>query len=125
VRTLGHSISPDGTTVAAIPPDQSVALYRVADGVSTAVRGLVAGEIRIRWSADGKSLYVFRLSDLPARVYRLDLSTGRRELWKEFLLADRTGITFIPRIQLTADGKSYVYSYTRTLSELYLVDGLK
>ena len=31
----------------------------------------------------------------PARVFRLDLATGRRELWKEFMPGDPTGITSI------------------------------
>ena len=42
------------------------------------------GEIPIQWSADGASLFVYRPTALPARVYRVTLATGARELWKEF-----------------------------------------
>jgi hypothetical protein len=35
------------------------------------------------------------------------------------------GIDTIGRINLSNDTNSYVYSYVRTLSDLYLVEGLK
>jgi len=35
------------------------------------------------------------------------------------------GISTIGRLLITPDTKSYVYSYIRTLSDLYLVEGLK
>ena len=35
------------------------------------------------------------------------------------------GITDIGPILITPDAKAYVYEYGRTLSDLYLVDGLK
>ncbi len=39
--------------------------------------------------------------------------------------ADPAGVNSLAPILHTPDGKSYVYSYRRELSELYLVDGLK
>jgi len=39
--------------------------------------------------------------------------------------ADSAGIDTIGRVTLSLDGKAYVYSYVRTLSDLYLVQGLK
>ena len=79
----------------------------------------------IRWTTDGRALYLFRLEDVPAKVYRLDLSTGRKELWKELVPADPAGISIIYTIQMTPDAKSYVYTYLRDLSDLYLVGELK
>lgn len=37
----------------------------------------------------------------------------------------RAGITDMGPILITPDGKSYVYEYGRTLSDLYLVDGIQ
>jgi hypothetical protein len=62
---------------------------------------------------------------MPARVFRLDLGTGRRELWKQIMPADRTGVIDIRGILPTPDGRAYAYSYLRILSELYVVEGLK
>ena len=60
-----------------------------------------------------------------ARAYRYEIATGRRELWKEFSLPDSTGITGIGCSGITPDGKSFVFTYSQTLSDLYLVDGLR
>jgi hypothetical protein len=62
---------------------------------------------------------------VPAQVFRIDLATGKRTLWKSLEPADAAGIDTIGRVLLSADAKSYVYSYVRTLSDLYLVEGLK
>lgn len=62
---------------------------------------------------------------VPAPVSRYELATGRKELWKELAPPDTTGVSWTYRVHVTPDGRSYVYSYMRTLSELYLVEGLR
>ena len=39
--------------------------------------------------------------------------------------SDPAGVIHIGPIVLTPDGKTYVYGYHRTLSDLYLTEGLK
>ena len=78
----------------------------------------------IRFSADGRSLYVTQGS-LPTGIYRIDLQSGHREPWKEIMPSDLTGLLFIQRPRLSADGKSYAYDYLRELTDLFLVEGLK
>jgi hypothetical protein len=58
-------------------------------------------------------------------VVQIELSTGQRKPWKELVPSDSAGIDTIRGVELSADGKSYVYGYVRTLSDLYLVEGLK
>jgi hypothetical protein len=53
------------------------------------------------------------------------LASGKRKLWKELLPADAAGIDTVRGITITLDAKAYVYGYIRTLSDLYLVEGLK
>jgi len=62
---------------------------------------------------------------IPAQVFRVDVATGQRTFWKSVEPADPAGIDTIGRVLVSADGKSYVYGYNRTLSDLYLVQGLK
>jgi hypothetical protein len=50
---------------------------------------------------------------------------GRRELLKEVLPVDLAGVFLRNNIFLTPDGKGYVYSVERVLSDLYVVEGLK
>jgi hypothetical protein len=79
----------------------------------------------VRWTADGNKLCLFRRDDASARVYQLDVRTGRRGLWKQLLPSDPAGIREILSVVIAPDLKSYVYSYNRTLGELYYVEGLK
>jgi hypothetical protein len=76
------------------------------------------------WSADGRSVYVYRRGEMPFHVFRLDLSTGRKEPLNVVAPADTSGAAR-SHILFTPDGKSYVYEVTRPLCELYLVEGLR
>jgi hypothetical protein len=60
-----------------------------------------------------------------AEVDRIDLESGKRQLWKELTAGDRAGYSPRAEIQITPDGKYYAYSYRRVLHDLFLVDGLK
>jgi Tol biopolymer transport system component len=118
-------LSPDGQQVVGIGPDEKAYFYPVAGGEPRAVPGIELGEQPIQWSADAKAIYVYKPGDLPAKVYRLDLSTGHKTLWKELMPSDSAGVSRIGPILLTTDGKSCLYGYHRILSDLYLVEGLK
>jgi hypothetical protein len=52
------------------------------------------------------------------------METGQKKLWKQLMPSDPAGVNLVFPI-LAADGKSYVYSYRRILSDLYLVEGLR
>jgi len=118
-------ISPKGDQVAGVGPDHKVYLFPVAGGEPILVSATQPDEAPTGWSPDGRALYVFRFGQIPASVVQLDLSTGQRRPWKELAPADAAGIDTIRGITISADAKAYVYGYIRTLSDLYLVEGLK
>ncbi len=120
----GFAISPDGRLVAAIGSDRRGMLFRIAGGESRHISGIVDGEFPLRFSEDGRSLYVWK-RELPARVYRVDLATGNRELWKELMPVDPGGVERISNVVVTPDAKSYAYTFSRLLSDLFVVEGLK
>ncbi len=122
----GGAISPDGQRVAVVGTDRKVAIYPIAGGETRPVPGLEPDEVPIQWSADGEDLYVTRYGEAPLPVYRLHLKTGKKELWKELMPADRTGFVRIENVLVARDGSSYAYSMTRvTASDLFLVQGWK
>ncbi|MBV9341398.1 MAG: protein kinase [Acidobacteria bacterium] len=125
ISTIGFALSPDGLVVAAVGPDLTGYLFPVGGGEGHPIPGLAQEEVPIRWDATGHSLYVYRPSELPARVYRLDVSSGKRTLWKELMPRDPAGVEYVGPVLPTPDGRAYVYGYRRLLSDLYLVDGLK
>jgi len=53
------------------------------------------------------------------------LTTGRKTAVEQLMPGDPAGVETIGPILLTPDGKTCVYGYHRTLSDLYLVEGLK
>jgi len=122
--SFGSAISPDGNWVGAWDEGNGFALYPTEGGDPRPVPGLADGDLLVGWSPDGRSVLVSRVDALPVRIYRLDLPTQRRELVREIMPADATGNAAITNVILTPDGKSYVYTYRRSLSNLSLIDGL-
>ena len=125
VNGTAFVISPDSQWVAGIGPDQKGYLYPVAGGEPRLISGLNSGEQPITFSADMNSLYIYQPGELPAQVYRLDLKTGQRTLWKQLMPSDPAGVETIGPILMTPDAKTCVFGYHRMLADLYLVEGLK
>ena len=118
-------ISPDGQWVAGIGPDQKGYLYPVGGGNPVPIPGFNPAEEPITWSDDNSSIYVYQPGELPASVYRLDVHSGKRTLWKQLMPSDPAGVETIGPIIMTPDAKMCVFGYHRMLADLYLVEGLK
>jgi Tol biopolymer transport system component len=123
-RALGP-ISKYGTRFVAGRPDGKAYIFPIAGGEPVPVPGFEPGEAAVGWTADDRFLYVQKRGGPAARIDRLDVATGRRELWKEILPADATGVVRVSSVFLSPDGSFYTYAYSRVLSNLYLVEGLK
>ena len=125
VLAVDDPVSPDGRYVVGMT-DVEGKLYPLAGGDPIPIPGWLPGTFATGWSADGRSVLVrSNFGELPARVERVDVSTGRRTLWKELGPPDLAGGRSIIGISITPDLRYYVYTYTSRLSNLYLVDGLK
>ncbi|HTD52793.1 MAG TPA: protein kinase [Thermoanaerobaculia bacterium] len=125
VSCLFHAVSPDGKSAVATGADRRIAIYPTEPGEPRAVPGMELGDIPLRWTADGASIFVYRPSAPPLRVEKVDVKTGRRTLWKELRPPDPSGVEQVGPIVIAPDEKSYVYSYRRALDELYLATGLR
>jgi dipeptidyl aminopeptidase/acylaminoacyl peptidase len=122
--------TPDGSWVAAgaDPMAAPYELYPIAGGEPQPIRGLKAGDIPLRFTADGRRLFVrHQLNDdhTAARIALLDLATGRRQPWKVLRPADPSGVIGVGFVYLSSDGQAYVYNYARNFSDLFLVKNLK
>jgi eukaryotic-like serine/threonine-protein kinase len=117
-------VSPKGDFVASVGPDGKIYRYPIAGGDPIVVPGMQSDEVPTGWSADGK-LYAYRFGEIPAQVFLVDPATGERKPWKQLVPSDSAGIDTIRGVEITPDGHAYLYGYIRTLSDLYLVEGLK
>jgi Tol biopolymer transport system component len=126
--TNTHPVSPDFKIIVVSRSDGKYWLYPIEPGgpKQHPIPGLRTNEdIVLRWDAGGNELYVAVISGYRQKIYLLNPWTGKKSLWKELDPADPAGIVLTWPPQITADGKSYVYSYIRNQSDLYLVEGLK
>ena len=122
---VGCQVSPDGQLIAATDlKGSAIRLYPLDGGPPRAIPGLLPGE-DFKWTTDPRFAYVYQAMMVPAKIYRLNIVNGQRQLFKEINPSDETGICDMSEILFSADGRAYVYGYIRLLSELYLVNGLK
>ncbi len=119
------AMSPDGTRAALGGTGKPIHIATLANGNARELSGTRPGDRPSRFSADGRSLFVFRRDEVPCKVWRVDLATGRRELFRELLPADPAGVVAVSEVQVLPDARGYAYSYFRLLSELYLAEGLR
>ena len=138
---LPRAITPPGVSLAVKAPvrDDSFVLGRVGPtwrlfpihgGEGQPVPALRPGDMPIQWSHDGQ--YVYTADNVggarpPAvDVFRVELTTGARVLWKALSPSDPVGVESLPAtVVITPDARSYCYSYMRRLGDLFVVDGLQ
>jgi tRNA A-37 threonylcarbamoyl transferase component Bud32/Tol biopolymer transport system component len=128
-------VTPEGTSQAFLSPDGrkllvsasggALVLYPSDGGEAQPVPGAADDDQVIRWSEDGRSILVSRFGEVPARIERLDLATGRREPVRTLGPADLTGVLNVGPFAFSDDGRSYAYACRRMASHLFLVEGAR
>jgi hypothetical protein len=118
-------VSPDGNSILVQEADGKFSIYPVAGGAAKAVPGTVPEDDIVHWSADGRSVLIHRTGEVPARVERLDLSTGKRVLFKELAPPSRAGVLSVMHVAFSDDERWYGYGYHRVLCRLSSVTGVK
>jgi hypothetical protein len=116
--------SPDGKYVAGSMVDHRLALFPVDDGVPRIVPNADPAYIQAQWSADSKGLYVYLPGEIPIKIRRLDVATGKTIPVREIVPADRGGVVSIGPVATNVNATEFVYSYYQTFSVLYVISGL-
>ncbi len=119
------AVTPDGASVAAAINGGPLLIFPVGGGEPRPIAGSLSGDIPVMWSPDGRSLFVVTRMPPGVRVDRLEPASGRRTPWKTLMPADKAGLVDTSFVFLSGDARTYVYSYRRFLSTLFLVDGLR
>jgi serine/threonine protein kinase/Tol biopolymer transport system component len=119
------TISPDGANVAVAGLDGRIVLYPLDNGTPRPVPKLAGGFAPLRWCPGNRSLLVYHLGDMPAKILRVDVETGDQTLWRELAPANRTGLAGIEMIRAGADCQSAAYAAQYNPSELWIATGLR
>ena len=117
-----NAVSPDGAMVVA-RCESALCLYPLAGGEPRPIADSDKMS-PVGWLG-GRVLIARAESPIPARLFRFDLDTGKRTAWHELAPQDPAGVRRINSVSVAADGRSYAYSYTRQVSDLYAVTGLR
>ena len=122
--TAGTTVTPDGKFALVVDTQRQAWLYPTAGGEPQKLELILKVNEDVLNFLDAQNL-LLRTHTVPVDVTRVNIRTGRRELWKQIVPPDAAGVQNIPILKFSADGKSYVYSTFRSLSDLYVVDQLR
>jgi eukaryotic-like serine/threonine-protein kinase len=116
-------VSPDEHTFVVVDPHKLL-LGDIASGESKATIELQGGESVVRWSGDGRYLFLAQAESETVRLTRVDVASRKREPWR-VLKAPESGAEFVGPVAMSADGKAAAGTFQHDLSNLFLVQGLK
>jgi eukaryotic-like serine/threonine-protein kinase len=120
--TRGRWVAPDGKWFITVDPHKLL-LSPVGGGDSKTI-GDLQGKSVVRWSGDGRYLFLQQREPASIKVSRLDVTTHREEPWLVVKVPE-PGAQFLGPLALSADGKAYATTFQRDLANLFLVRGLK
>ncbi|MFZ0954318.1 MAG: protein kinase [Candidatus Sulfotelmatobacter sp.] len=121
----GGLISPDGRHIFRLNEAGGVAVYSTAGGAPRIIPDLEPNLVPIQWSQDSSSVYAYLRGEVPTKVYKVDLVTGKKTLLQELQPPTNMGVANIAPVVVTRDGSRFAYSYYQVSSVLYLISGLR
>jgi eukaryotic-like serine/threonine-protein kinase len=122
---MGKLLSPDERFLVVSNSQHEWFLYSLENGKMQPIPGIEEEETPIRFTSDGKALFTSLPRNPEAFIYRVEVVTGKRTLWKHLEPHDPAGVFAIGGAVITPDGRSYAYTCTRGLTDLYLVEGIR
>src|SRR5579863_5972336 len=117
-------VSPDGKSIAAGSPDGLTRIYPTAQGTVRALSSIEPGFVAVQWSEDGSALYGYHDGELPSRIYRTGIATGKQTVVQELHPGSPAGVVNVAPVVVSRDGRRFAYSYNQTLSVLYVISGV-
>ncbi len=123
----GVEPSPDGRSTVVTGLDGKWGIWPLDGSGLRPIPGLDAN-YRVRgWSSDGTSVLALpaRQREKSGNIYRVNTDTGKMELVRSFGEGLAAGALSVGGSYLSGDDGAYVYLYTQTLSQVYVVRGMK
>lgn len=127
----GVRLSPDAKNTAVLGPDGKWGVWPLEGTGIRGIPGLDSAYYVVGWSPDGGSVYAVPSRTASngrneeAKVYQVNIVTGKIELWKTFSGEAAAGSRGVGAMQISSDATAYAYAYSETLSQAFVVTGLK
>jgi serine/threonine protein kinase/Tol biopolymer transport system component len=122
-NVLCGPISPDGRSLLGTAPDRSE-IYSLDGTLPRPIPHLDSSFVPVQWSNDGTVIYGYHFGELPCKVYKVEVATGKDTIVHQLNPGVPAGIVVVAPVVVSRDGKRFAYSYNQTLSTLYVVSGL-
>jgi len=123
---IGIVVSPDGKRViASSHSDPTDKIYDLAGGPPQPIKGITKDEYVTAWGNPPLPLYVVGHEGSGKSLFRLDPVTGERRFWHSWIRAPAPGVWMNADLAVATNAQAYGYSYYRTLSQLYIAEGLR
>ncbi len=117
--------APDGKSFIVLQNGAWV-IRSISDGSTKPIHGIQPAEFSIGWAADPKHVFVQAPSPTGLAIYKVDIESGKRELWRAVSPKDQVGLRpmNVPTA-ITPDGRWMAFTYRLQLGQLYRSDTLK
>jgi tRNA A-37 threonylcarbamoyl transferase component Bud32/Tol biopolymer transport system component len=118
-------VSPDGQSTIVVNEGKPE-LLTIGESTPKAIPGVGADDFVMAWSADPRYVYTQTASLAERRIDRLDLGTGKREVWQVWKAKDPVGsVPASTPAAITPDGSRMVFTQRKQLSTLYRSETLR
>lgn len=116
-------VAPDGTRVLGRDAAGRSTIYHLDGSAPEPLLALDPRDLPVQWATD-RTLLVGRSDGRGWSIARFDLSTGQRQAAFEITPRELAGLR-LSHVSLAQDGRHFTHSYSRLLSALYVVEGLR
>lgn len=122
---VGAAVAKDGKRIAGRNASGEAVVFDRETQKPQAIPGIEPGEALAQWTEDGQALIVYSSTPSEARIYRVEVETGKRTLLQTVEPRDKTGSMQPIRVAYAERSKTYVYNTIRILGTLYVAEGLE
>ena len=112
-------VAPDGHTIVTF--QNRIWALRSLDGNSTRpIPGIRPLEAPIAWTSESNHIFTQQLSPTEIDIYKVDVNSGRHELWQAIKPKDQVGLKPTSSLSaITPDGRCIAFTYGTQLGQLF------
>lgn len=118
-------VTPDGVSIAFVGGKTPV-MMSFKDKTTRPLAGIQPDDLALNWASDSRHLFVQTVTARGADIYKVDVESGKRELWQTLTPKDTVGLQPMNfPAGITPDGHWMAFVHRNYLGQLYCSDTMK
>jgi eukaryotic-like serine/threonine-protein kinase len=119
-------VMPDGENLLVVGRDGTLVQRSIKDGSEKKLTALQEGETPLDWAKEPMHLFTEMIGATGVTVNKLDLTSGRRDVWFEFKPRNQDGILLdVISASITPDGRWMMFNYAVPVGQFYVSETLR